>query len=42
MALIFCPECGSQVSEHAKQCVKCSYPIDKLTNKYNNPLGVII
>lgn len=27
MALIFCPECGTQVSEYAQQCVKCAYPI---------------
>lgn len=27
MALIFCPECGTQVSEHAEQCIKCAYPI---------------
>lgn len=30
MALIFCPECGTQVSEHAQQCNKCAYPISKL------------
>lgn len=27
MALIFCPECGTQVSQYAQQCVKCAYPI---------------
>ena len=34
MAIIFCPECGIQISEHAMQCIKCSYPIYKL--KANN------
>ncbi len=29
MALIFCPECGNQVSEFAEMCNKCSYPIAK-------------
>jgi hypothetical protein len=30
MALIFCPECGTQVSEHAEVCSKCAYPIYKI------------
>lgn len=36
MALIFCPECGTQVSEHAQQCAKCSFPIYKLKYKNDN------
>jgi ribosomal protein L40E len=42
MALIFCPECGTQVSEHAEACGKCSYPISRIkgnsmnTNNNNN------
>ena len=36
MALIYCPECGTQVSEYAEQCVKCAYPIkDRATNHLN-------
>ncbi len=27
MALIQCPECGSEVSDQAAACVKCGYPI---------------
>ncbi len=27
MALIKCPECGSEVSEQAASCPKCGYPI---------------
>ncbi len=35
MALIFCPECGTQVSEHAEKCVKCAYPISNRKNNYS-------
>ena len=28
MALISCPECGSQVSDKAKSCPSCAYPIN--------------
>jgi hypothetical protein len=31
MALIFCPECGTQVSEKAQSCPKCAYPISQLS-----------
>ena len=30
MALVYCPECGTQVSDQAQACIKCSYPIGKL------------
>ena len=30
MALIHCPECGTQVSDQATACTKCAYPISKL------------
>jgi hypothetical protein len=33
MALIYCPECGSKVSEFAVTCLNCSYPIKNLQNK---------
>lgn len=26
MALTSCPECGTEVSDQAKQCPKCAYP----------------
>ena len=29
MALIHCPECGKEVSDQAKTCVGCGYPIQK-------------
>jgi uncharacterized membrane protein YvbJ len=28
MALIDCPECGTQVSDKAERCLKCAYPIN--------------
>jgi uncharacterized membrane protein YvbJ len=30
MALIKCPECGTEVSDKAPQCPKCSYPISTI------------
>lgn len=36
MALIYCPECGTQVSEHAIDCIKCAFPISKLKNNNSN------
>ena len=27
MALINCPECNAEVSDKAKQCPKCAYPL---------------
>lgn len=36
MALIFCPECGTQVSDQAKQCNKCGYPIEMISNRNYN------
>jgi hypothetical protein len=31
MALITCPECGTQVSDKAERCPKCAYPINPVT-----------
>ena len=28
MALINCPECGSQVSDQAEKCLRCAFPIN--------------
>ena len=30
MALINCPECGTEVSNKAEKCPKCSYPINPI------------
>jgi predicted amidophosphoribosyltransferase len=35
MALIKCPECGTQVSDKAEKCLKCAYPISD-----KNPLTI--
>lgn len=31
MALIKCPECGTEVSDKAQNCSKCGYPIEALS-----------
>lgn len=36
MALIDCPECGTQVSDRAEKCLRCAYPISaNLSNNRN-------
>lgn len=32
MALIFCPQCGRQVSDKAPACPGCGYDISRLVN----------
>ena len=42
MALIMCPECSSKISNLAKSCPQCGYPID-LSDAHNasaDPAGV--
>ena len=34
MALIKCPECGSDISDKATVCIHCGYPIEPQTNQY--------
>lgn len=29
MAIIKCPECGKEISEHAKSCMYCGYPLEE-------------
>lgn len=33
MALIKCPECGQQVSDKAKSCIHCGFPIEEHVEK---------
>lgn len=33
MAIINCPECGSNVSDRAEMCPKCSYPLQQNTKQ---------
>ena len=33
MALIFCPDCGKEVSDSATNCPNCAYPLSKLKNQ---------
>lgn len=37
MALINCPDCGTQVSDRAAACVKCGAPIAALTGQSVQP-----
>ena len=30
MALMKCPECGKEISDQAKACIFCGYPIPKV------------
>ena len=32
MALIKCPECGKEISNKAKCCIHCGYPLDEIQN----------
>jgi uncharacterized membrane protein YhaH (DUF805 family) len=40
MALIFCTECGSQVSDKAVNCIKCGNPIRKIPHPIDKSLEV--
>ena len=35
MSLIFCPECGRQISDKAEACPNCGYPVHKLYTQAN-------
>lgn len=37
MALIKCPECGKEISDKARACPNCGYPIAKLNDKDSIP-----
>ena len=30
MALIICPECGKEISDKAKCCIHCGYPLEEM------------
>ena len=32
MALIACPECGTEVSDKAEKCPKCAYPLNPIAS----------
>jgi ribosomal protein L37E len=38
MALVYCPDCGAQASEHATACVKCGFPISKIKTVHGNTI----
>ncbi len=39
MALIKCPECGKEVSNKAKMCIHCGYPINEYLNEEKTTLS---
>lgn len=36
MALIKCPECQKEISDKAKQCIYCGYPLDDILDDKTN------
>ncbi|HCJ6434223.1 zinc ribbon domain-containing protein [Acinetobacter baumannii] len=34
MALISCPECKREISDQAKSCPHCGFPIEKIRNPF--------
>lgn len=32
MALIICPECGKEISDKAKACIHCGFPLDSIND----------
>ena len=37
MALIFCPDCGKEVSDSASNCPNCAYPLSRLKSEVIYP-----
>ena len=44
MALINCPECGKEISDQARNCINCGYPINvkQSTNKMQGVIKKIV
>ncbi|MGM9564269.1 MAG: zinc-ribbon domain-containing protein [Faecousia sp.] len=40
MAMIVCPECGKDISDKAKKCVYCGYPLANTPEKSNGTLVI--
>lgn len=40
MALIKCPECGNEISDKAKVCIKCGYPIEEYVKNQEKNNGI--
>lgn len=41
MALIKCPECGKEISDKARNCLYCGYPLSELSNFLYNKIVLI-
>lgn len=42
MALINCPECGKEISDKAKVCINCGYPISREDNKQFDNVNYLV
>ena len=42
MALIKCPECGKEVSDKAKSCTNCGFPMNKYSDNNRFPIITIV
>lgn len=42
MALVNCPECGTQVSDRAEKCPKCAYPLNILSKQIETNREIIV
>lgn len=40
MALINCPECNNNISDRAKVCIHCGFPLDEYTSSMNHKRDV--
>jgi hypothetical protein len=38
MALVKCPECQKEISDHAKYCIHCGYQIDQIIHEYRKKI----
>lgn len=41
MALIKCPECGTEISDQTQACIKCGHPIQTILNQNVNGTLVV-
>ena len=42
MALITCPECGGKISDKAKVCIHCGYPLEEMCFENANTFKLIL
>ena len=42
MAIIFCPECGKEISDTNKKCPHCGFKLPKIKKSVNKKMRVVI